>query len=147
MSQLLSDASGGDWHPVPISDQLDWVHEGTYFIRNKRQPQLYWYYPGGSVIHLSETQKTKFRVCGTAFAKGERKYLIRSDEVEFRRIDESRTSYLSKNPGSNTVRISYDARAWKFGDLLGGFSTTYGIMGNGILACATDGDGDNWELC
>lgn len=57
MPQLLSDTTGRDWHPVPISDQLDWVHEGTYFIRNRRQPRLYWYHSEG-FIHVSEDRKS-----------------------------------------------------------------------------------------
>lgn len=151
MSQLLTDATGRDWHTAPIDTAPDWVNEGTYFIRNKRQPRLYWYHFEGA-IHISDTQKTKFRVRGTAFEKGEKKILIRSDEVEFRPLDKSqlRTPYLTKEHGSNMVRISWDARVWKFGDLVGGFGTTWEKKGDTVhelLTCATDEEGDNWELC
>lgn len=83
MSQLLADATGRDWETIVAVDQPDWVHEGTYFIRNRRQPRLYLYHFEG-VIHVSDTQKTKFRVCGTTFEKGQRVSFIRSADVEIR---------------------------------------------------------------
>lgn len=48
MSQLLADATSPDWETIVAVDQPDWVHEGTYFIRNRRQPHLYWYHFEGS---------------------------------------------------------------------------------------------------
>lgn len=151
MTLWVPDATSRDFITTPIDTAPDWVHEGTYFIRNKRQPKLYWYHFEGAV-HISETQKTKFRVRGTAFAKGEKKVLIRSDVVEFRPVDKgcSKTPYLTQEHESTRIKVSWDKRVWKFGDLVGGFGTTWEKAGDTVhelLTTATDDEGDNWELC
>lgn len=149
MSQLLTDATGRDWETIAAVDEPDWTHEGAYFIRNKRQPHLYWYHFEGA-IHISDTQKTKFRICGTAFEKGQRVSFIRSDDVQIRPLSAGTAAYLTREHDSNKVRVSWDSRTWKFGDLLGGFGTTWEKKGETVhelLTCASNEEGDNWELC
>lgn len=57
--------------------------------------------------------------------------------------------YLSKEPDSNKVRVTYDSSIWKFGDLLGGFGTTWEKKGDTVHELLTnvisDAE-DNWEL-
>ncbi|KAF8538733.1 hypothetical protein BDD12DRAFT_805899 [Trichophaea hybrida] len=58
----------------------DWVSGNEFFIRNRRQPNLYWYVHNDHRIHISEYRRTKFIIRGTEFGD-EKKVFIRSDPI------------------------------------------------------------------
>ncbi|KAF8253335.1 hypothetical protein K440DRAFT_657311 [Wilcoxina mikolae CBS 423.85] len=65
--------------PNPIIGP-DWVSGNEFFIRNRRQPDLYWYVHNDHRIHISEYRRTKFLIRGTEFGD-EKKVFIRSDPI------------------------------------------------------------------
>lgn len=150
MCTLLHDWGGRVLNIIPAVDGPDWIHNGNFFIRNKRQPNLYWYNSEGS-IQVSDKQKTKFRIRATKFKKDDQVVLIRSDTVEILMFDNScHPSYLNRGVGCKNLHLSLESREWKFGDFLGGFGTTWEKKGNTMQELVTwtdDEDGDNWELC
>lgn len=153
ISQILPVAKGGvgrEWPIIPLVHGPDWVHNGAYFIRNKRRPEQYWHHMEG-YIHVSNTQMTKFRVRGVDFAGSERKVLIRSDRVEISLLeDDIGAVYIEKEPGSNRLSVCGSGREWKFSELLGGFRGKWGLrgnMGHEFVTWTKGDDGDEWELC
>lgn len=146
---------GRDSHPclvIPIVIGPDWVHNGSYFIRNKRQPDLYWYHLDGN-IHVSRRQKTKFRISGARFEKDDRTILIRSDLVEICPLEKNvlRLQYINGTTNHDKLSVSGSPGGWRFGDFLGGFGTIWegqGEMAQEFVTWTSNGkDGDEWELC
>lgn len=158
MPLLLTDGGGRDWSVAPTVEGPDWVHNGTYFIRNKRQPNLYWYHFNGE-INVSERQKTKFRVVRTAFETDKQTVIIGSDTVEIFPIEsgnaKSTIQYVSiGNNGSNKLLVSGVPKPWTFSDLRNRFGTIWEQKGDSssIQELVTwsnpeNDDGDHWELC
>lgn len=149
ISVLLNDAGGRDWPIIPVHEGPDWVNNGTYFIRNRRQPEQYWYYSAGYLL-VSTTEKTKFRVRGKAFAKEDPKVLIDSDLVNVSLAGCAKPKvYFSKQTGTNKLTMSTDGNDWRFGDFRTGFGSVNhcdGMMER-VITWADDDDGDEWELC
>lgn len=152
MSVLLPYAGGGaDWPVIPIVEGPDWVSGKTYFIRNKRQPELYWYYSGG-YIEVSRIQKSKFRIDEEGaiggVEGGEPIALIGSDIVEVSMAGQTgkRSLYLGTEPGSNRLVVG-DGGLWSFSSFMDG---RFGSVVQGDQEFVTweeDGNGDEWEFC
>lgn len=163
MSVLLNDGGGRDWPIAPIVEGPDWVNGGSYFIRNKRQPNLYWYHFNGE-IHVSERQKTKFRVIAVGKPElAKDAVLIGSDEVEIHPIEtgspNSMILYVSTGGEniSNKLLVSGAQKSWKLNKLRDSFGTTWEQKGGSesiqelVTWCdpsnLENSNADHWELC
>lgn len=155
MSALLPEAGGRGWAVAPVQAGKDWLHNRWYFIRNIRDPSLYWVSRGNNRIEVSDSQRTKFRIRGTEFRNDERKVLIRSDKIRIELPADSAPAptFVSKMVDNNVV-LAPDSGAWafKFGDLLGNFGTSWDIPPGAeevreFLTWSDNGDLDDWELC
>ncbi|RPB06888.1 hypothetical protein P167DRAFT_540516 [Morchella conica CCBAS932] len=156
MSTLLHDGVGREWPVAPVAAGRDWVNGNTYFVRNIRQPNLYWFDDGSNpgILYISNGgNKTKFRVVGTDMGSVKR-VLIRSEVVrlEIPQSGNSPTRHLLCDYNNRLVCAS-GGGGWtfKFGDLLGRFGTRFiGKNQLGIYGAVTWGEGndpDEWELC
>lgn len=152
MWQLLSNGESLSPHYPPIIPPLDgpdWVNNGTYFIRNKRQPKLYWYHVG-SYIRVSDTRKTKFRIRDVDLDGDDESVLVRSDVVEISLLDNGTNEMFLVKSKSGRLMISLDPRQWGFHRFLDGFGTMWKNEGDVEFeyVIATDADeADEWELC
>ncbi|KAL7276573.1 hypothetical protein RUND412_000415 [Rhizina undulata] len=152
MVMLMNDWGGRDWPVIPAVSGPDYVHNGTFFIRNKRQPNLYWYSFEGS-IRVSDRQKTKFRIGSSTIEQSLQKIMIRDEEVEIRTLDNrSNPSYVTRGSnGSSVLQVCSDtSERWPFRNFQGRFGTTWEDRGHGVQEFVryTEGeDGDEWELC
>jgi hypothetical protein len=158
MPTLLHDGPSRIWDAAPVIPGRDWVHNCSYFIRNIRQPELYWSLdPSSSTILVSDKQKTKFRVSAVQFGRDDKnKVLIRSDIVRLS---------LPNNPAAvgatAHVRVATDSGVicgadageftFRFGDLLGNFGSKWAAHPAGdareFLTWSEQGEQDDWELC
>lgn len=133
----------------------DWTNGSTFFIRNKRQPNLYWSVPVATrdaAIVISDTQKSKFRIHGVDLDLKDRdKVLIRSDRVTISPVSSEkavRTMYVGPSKcETDVVVLGGDKKEWKFGDLFGGFGTTWNAEVRAELLTYNEAEGDEWELC
>ncbi|KAK3369599.1 hypothetical protein B0T24DRAFT_362462 [Lasiosphaeria ovina] len=102
----------------------DWLSGGCFFIRNRRQPNLYWGVHG-THVHASESYRTKFRInlVGNADSKGQ--VLIRKDQVTVSVVAETVTSsqgtgqrkeYLGASGGR--LKVSDNPYKWTFEELV-----------------------------
>lgn len=162
---LLHDRGSREWPMIqnPVHGP-DWVSGGDYFIRNRRQPELYWHVHDAH-IHTSSHQRTKFHI-EKVKTRGEREpvVLIREDMVTIRAIPETVTSWAVAN-GSTYVSINSDNTqlslvknevTWKFGELVNGkvgvrWENEGGARedstdAKAFLVQMTSGGGDEWEL-
>jgi hypothetical protein len=151
------DGPGHEWAVAPVVPGRDWVNGNTYFVRNIRQPNLYWY-DGGSNGRLCVSDggpRTKFRIVGTNLGIDKR-VLIRSDHVrlETPQTLNNPTKHL-RNEGNNRLMCSsLGGRYWtfRFEDLLGKFGTMW-LEGSatpwmqGHVTWSEGDDQDEWELC
>jgi len=163
---LLNDGNGGCC-PL-ISNPVigpDWVSGQTFFIRNRRQPNTYWWVHD-THIHTSEQRRTKFRiqVNEPPPCKGP-VILVRKDAVKVAAIPETTTSgavksgatYIaSKYPENGRLELLKQPQLWTLEELL---LTRVGVRwardrmedGQGAsvrpeLAYMPDGGSDEWEL-
>ncbi|KAI5839470.1 hypothetical protein DFP73DRAFT_561060 [Morchella snyderi] len=156
MSILLNDGMYRDWSIAPVVPGRDWVNGNMYFVRNIRQPDLYWFDNGAGQLYLSNGgHKTKFRVVGTDLGSDKR-VLIRSDFVrlEVPQTNDSPTKHIRSEGNNRLACTTAGGGDWKFkfGDLLGKFGTRWiGRDALGIHGAVTWGEGedqaDEWELC
>lgn len=131
------------WPIIPIVPGPDWVHNGVYFIRDKRLPNRYWNFVMGRV-YVSSTNMSRFKIIAVAFAEEESKVLIRSDLVRIHPLIAGAGNFLDVGEdGDMVLRASLEAGKWTFGELLGGFKEG----GTGAIELTWSDDGDDWELC
>ncbi|KZT33516.1 hypothetical protein SISSUDRAFT_1066095 [Sistotremastrum suecicum HHB10207 ss-3] len=129
MSTILQDAAGASrpWHFIQPVDGPDWTNGSTFFIRNKRQPSLYWSVSEvtqDAAIVISDTQKSKFRISGVDLdPKDREKVLIRSDRVTISPArSEKGLKALFIGPSeceTDVVVLTGEKSEWRFGDLFG----------------------------
>ncbi|KAI5842139.1 hypothetical protein DFP73DRAFT_515463 [Morchella snyderi] len=169
ISRLHETDNIGGWIQVPAQAGRDWISGRAYFIRNVRQPELYWYQPGhgDERVLASRWQKTKFIVRLSDAPEGETgTVLIKSDKVRLtaaegdgkgmvvRRGDEGRVMVVRPS----AAELASTAGDFTFGELEGGFGTEWvGPEGEGPAVgvpceCVTWGNRaemhlDDWELC
>ncbi|KZS90183.1 hypothetical protein SISNIDRAFT_479574 [Sistotremastrum niveocremeum HHB9708] len=136
MSTILQDAAGDGrpWHFIKPVDGPDWTNGSTFFIRNKRQPNLYWSVsevtPDATIV-ISDTQNSKFRISGVdRDPKDREKVLIRGDRVTI--------SPASSETGPKALFIGPSK-----------CETDIVVVGNVSAEPLTCNkvDGDEWELC
>ncbi|KKO96954.1 hypothetical protein THAR02_10942 [Trichoderma harzianum] len=145
----------------------DWVGGGSYFIRNRRQPNLYWWVHD-THIHTSEQRRTKFRIQQVIHSDSGSgccpPVLIRKDKITVDVIPETVTSgavaggtqFVSiRNSNSNCLTLTNKPHDWTFEELI---NKQVGVRwGNEIpeekgqarplLVFMPNGGGDEWELC
>ncbi|KAA8915047.1 hypothetical protein FN846DRAFT_770585 [Sphaerosporella brunnea] len=126
---LLNDLGGRDWPviPNPIAGP-DWVSGGEFFIRNRRQPSIYWcVYADDAHLYASDTRRTKFIVQTTASNLRNPAVMVRDDKVTIQTIPETIgnvacdcvSAYVAiGDPKGNSLTLSNVAYEWKFGGLL-----------------------------
>ncbi|GAB1318332.1 hypothetical protein MFIFM68171_08542 [Madurella fahalii] len=121
----------------PLPNQVsgpDWLSGGYFYIRNRRQPSLYWWVHGQHV-HASEKRRTKFRIelCEQVpdISNNSPVVLVRKDKVQVEVVPETATptyvidsrQYLGIpiNSSPNTtpyVILSSTPYHWIFEDLV-----------------------------
>ncbi|KZT35269.1 hypothetical protein SISSUDRAFT_1051676 [Sistotremastrum suecicum HHB10207 ss-3] len=142
------------WPVVESVDGPDWTNGGAFFIRNKRQPDLYWsvsYAAQDVAIVVSETRRSKFRIWGSDIDhKDLDKVLIRSDRVTISPVSSEKSArVLYVHPSkaeTNVVVLSGDKKEWRFGDLFGAFGTTWDDNETELVTY-NEAEGEEWELC
>lgn len=148
--------------PNPVSGP-DWVSGGDFFIRNRRQPDLYWYL-NDTYINTSTQRRTKFRIQRTTPGKREPTIMIREDKVTIQVIPETITSGVAANniifiavggPRGNSLQLTNFQREWTFGSLV---NKDIGVRwadergqdqaetAKSLLVYLPHGGGDEWEL-
>lgn len=154
MSTLLHDGLDRFWPIAPVIPGRDWVNNGLYYIRNIRQPNIYWYVSGDGSIIASDAQKTQFRVRGTEFGKDEPKILIREDYIQLAIPPQPGSSkWEYPRPSNNLLISATESTDWKFKfrNLLENFGAIYKrdeVVGVVELVTWNDEGGqDQWELC
>ncbi|KAL7272927.1 hypothetical protein RUND412_004248 [Rhizina undulata] len=152
MAMLMNDWGGRDWPIIPAVVGSDWIHNGTFFIRNKRQPNLYWHCFDGSIF-VSDSRKTKFRIGSSNIEQSLRKVMIRDDEVQIRTLDNRyNPSFVTRGiNGDSALQVCSDSsQRWPFRNFLNRFGTRWENIDNvnRERVIYTEGeDGDEWELC
>ncbi|KAK0657749.1 hypothetical protein B0T16DRAFT_386232 [Cercophora newfieldiana] len=145
----------------------DWFSGGTFFIRNRRQPQLYWCVHN-SYVHTSTDRRTKFKVELEDPPKDTdaKMVLIRSDRVIVTVVEEAHGSlgerkYLGvedfNNGAVSRLALVSTPHVWTFGDLV---LKRVGVRwedvrdGSGnvtenrpTVVPMSEGGQDEWELC
>jgi len=148
-SFIVNDGIGGGRGLDPIPNPVtgpDWVSGGTFFIRNRRQPRLYWFLhtnKHSSHFHASEEGRTKFKIELAKTTRQQRELevrgqlvLVRDDLVKVSIVAETTTSsavlrdkmtYLgvattSSANGTSVRKLApvRDEHQWTFGQFLCG---------------------------
>ncbi|KAI5842236.1 hypothetical protein BZA05DRAFT_412418 [Tricharina praecox] len=168
MTQLLPNGDGNSTWPIIQNPELgpDWISGGEYFIRNRRQPNLYWYV-WANQIRTSVSRRTKFCITRTGtFSDADRApvVLVRLDKVSVRAVAETLTPgainpdnrkyvSVSERP-TNHLEMSAKDTHWEFGTLV---NKVVGVMWDTcsdatwesevpLVTYMPGGGGDEWEL-
>ncbi|KAK0716499.1 hypothetical protein B0T21DRAFT_454298 [Apiosordaria backusii] len=161
------DIGGPPIIPNPVTGP-DWLSDNTFFIRNRRQPNLYWFVHD-THIHTSEQRRTKFRIKQEiSTGKSRQSVLIRKDKVTVAAVAETvgsaavlgnGTKYVSirKLKGkSNCLVLANTPHPWVFQDFIDGqVGVRWGTEieeekdqgAKPLVVFMPDGGGDEWELC
>ena len=149
--------------PNPVQGP-DWISGGEFFIRNRRQPNIFWYIWDNHIL-TSESRRTKFsvKISGTSDTEPDPMVMIRADKVSVRAIlDTVSTDALTPHnaiyvsiakSGRSYLEMSVEYKEWGFGELVNkaigvrwdhvkGFPTCEAP----ILTYMPSGGGDEWEL-
>lgn len=162
-SILLNDQGGRVWPIIPNAvSGPDWVSGGDFFIRNRRQPELYWYLHETN-IHISKDRRTKFRIKRVGPSEREPVIMIRNDKVTIQVIADTVTpGAVEKNlmflciggPKGNSIRLTNSPVEWIFGSFV---NKEVGVRWENatpeqpgaiwaLAAHMPHGGGDEWEL-
>lgn len=155
----------------PLTVGPDWLSDGSFFVRNKRQHELYWAIAMSEnvYVNVSQTHRTKFRITGRNLKPGD--VMIPEDDVIITLAEKQctscggtcgcssgpRTIYVSINNSLLTISNS-SPPPMRFGDFFGVFGTVWddtkiSVFQNDPVGAAqyvTYGEvdlGDEWELC
>ncbi|KAL7270026.1 hypothetical protein RUND412_007279 [Rhizina undulata] len=166
-SVVVSNMDAFNWATIQNSiTGPDWVSGGHFFIRNRRQPNIYWWVHD-THIHASEQQRSKFRVTALKIQDVRSPViLVRQDTITVEVIPETVTSDAVANgatyvavQGSRSGRLEVTGvkSEWSFESLL---CKDVGVRWEkeqcfvkSSLAAAPwlihmpNGGGDEWELC
>ncbi|CUS14773.1 unnamed protein product [Tuber aestivum] len=153
MSVILADANAGrDW-PVISNPTIgrDWITGGSYYIRNRRQPNLYWYREGVRIV-ISTNRRTQFRIKDVDF--DDERVLIKKDEVTIEPLNSlghPTGDYVVKNGDGQKLSVGATRQVWDFSDLFDGVGVTWtgedGSSSDIQFATSLPDVGDEWELC
>jgi hypothetical protein len=145
---------GRGWPIIPLVEGPDWVTGNTFFIRNKRQPTSYWSTAKNRIVPkapypdliVSSSTRYKFRIC-MVDNKDEHTVLNRSDRITVSLLDREwvQTKLYVALAENNMLVLSTVKMEWKFGDFFSRFGTYY--TNNQEYLLASEGFGDEWELC
>jgi len=153
MSVILGDADSGRNWPVLANPVIgpDWVSGKTFYIRNRRQPQLYWYYQDYLIV-ISTSHRTKFRIKDEEY--DEERVLIRSDKVTIEPVGTLGTPiglYVTKSGDGQKLTAGSTRQIWTFSDLFDSVGVTWasesGFASGTQFATSLPDLGDEWELC
>lgn len=134
-----------EWPIIPIVDGPEWVHNGSYYIRNKRRPGRYWTF-NGFRVGVSETEMDKFKIVSVGNGNVGSEILIRSDIIQIYPLNHDGVAGHLGMDGEQSLVVSDTPGEWRFGDLLGGFrDLSFGK--HGLVKWTADKEGDDWELC
>ena len=148
MSTFLAVTSAArDW-PVLANPTIgpDWVSGKTFYIRNRRQPNLYWYYQYQGIV-ISTDRRTKFRVKDEDY--DDERVLIRKDKVTIEPVGSLGTPigmYVTKNGDGEELSVGSTRHVWTFSDLFYSIGVSWHGDGNQFAISLPD-LGDEWELC
>ena len=117
-ASLIHGLTGRDW-PVFANPTIgpDWVSGKTFYIRNRRQPNLYWYYQYQGIV-ISTDRRTKFRVKDEDY--DDERVLIRKDKVTIEPVGSLGTPigmYVTKNGDGEALSVGSTRHVWTFSDL------------------------------
>ncbi|KAF8247303.1 hypothetical protein K440DRAFT_551430 [Wilcoxina mikolae CBS 423.85] len=156
-STILNDAASGRDFPVLPNPAIgsDWVNGNAFFIRNRRQPELYWFVRSNKV-YISNTQRSKFIVRGTDFNKTDKKVLIRKDKITIQAVaetvedqDTTVSTYVAPNVDTSRLDVGNIKGDWTFADLFENVGAIWldnsGVTYQRAKYMTNDG-GDEWEL-
>jgi hypothetical protein len=148
---LLNDGGGRN---APLITNLavgpDWISGGCFFIRNRRQPNLYWWVDGQD-IRTSDNKRTKFRIellepPAVTNGKQQPLVLVRKDRIKVTVPTETGEICVDSDTGS--LILANTTYPWTFGDLI---NNNVGVRFEGDdepeLVLTASGAGDEWELC
>lgn len=172
---MLTDTCSNSGVPItpfqPLTVGPDWLSDGSFFVRNKRQHELYWAIAMSEnvYVNVSQTHRTKFRITGRNLKPGD--VMIPEDDVIITLAEKQctscggtcgcssgpRTIYVSINNSLLTISNS-SPPPMRFGDFFGVFGTVWddtkiSVFQNDPVGAAqyvTYGEvdlGDEWELC
>jgi hypothetical protein len=156
----MSRAMNGPTCPIPpLVDGPDWVNGGTFCIRHKREPNLYWAATSYGTqsdnpnLFVSMHSRSKFRVRGVDLGDDDKEtVLIRNDAVVVTLVTAHPTwsqskFYVARDPSNNQLILSTEIRTqWKFGD----FFTKFGSANEGRSESnlvVNEDLADEWEFC
>ena len=170
---LLNDGQAGGRAFDLISNPAqgpDWISGGAFFLRSRRQPQLYWCVHQ-SYVHLSTDRRSKFRIDiipgdGEEDPKGKKVFIL-SDRVMVTVVQETHSGYLGDKKyvgvedfdSEKTSRLALVSRPhpFTFDELV---RSLVGVRweeqrdagGNVVeqrptLAPMSEGGAEEWELC
>lgn len=164
---IMSWLQNGDiriaWSIVAPLAGREWVSGQAYYVRNIRQPEVYWHLPGaGRNVVASRKRKTRFWVRAVGAAVEGSLYLVRSDRV--RMVTQGAGGgkvvlrrMAAAGMGGHVVSGVAEAEVegagmeFAFGDLLGGFGTEWADEESDVefVTWVQMGGlrGDDWELC
>jgi hypothetical protein len=149
---------------------LDWISGNAFFIRNRREPTLFWFVHDDNTIRASHQDRTKFRItCYNDQGVNERKVLIRSDQIIIRSLQRpavgrisAPTTVKSGENGRLELGINETGKQWHFGNFINTFGVQAGdehdtqgnvtrMSGRYVTVMNKDPNaeqdwGDEWEL-
>ncbi|PUU78690.1 hypothetical protein B9Z19DRAFT_1083365 [Tuber borchii] len=154
MSVILAKAASDhcSW-PVFANPTIgpDWVSGKTFYIRNRRQPSLYWY-SADYLIFISTDRRTKFCIKDKSY-DGER-VLIRKDEVTIQPVGSFGTpigKYVIKSGDGEVLTVGSTRQIWDFSDLFDSVGVTWAdeteFSPETQFATSLPKLEDEWELC
>jgi hypothetical protein len=157
---LLHDLGSRVWPVIPTQViGPDWVSGGEFFIRNRRQPNIYWWVHN-ACVRPSEQRRTKFHIQRSAASMRDPVIMIREDKVTVRAIPQTVTPAEVENYSmfisvggttGNALQLNNVQWEWTFGLLLNkdvGVRWENGPLeqANELLVHMPNGGGDEWEL-
>ncbi|KAK4213720.1 hypothetical protein QBC37DRAFT_400244 [Rhypophila decipiens] len=163
--------------PCHLTPGPDWIDGGTYFIRNRRQPKIYWgVLPRGPtyrnrLICATYSNKTKFKIAldreelSQAMIETQGRLILTNTDIVTVNVvwesapdsvalpgDESYVGLLDTHPDFRSIpKLGLVDRkcTWVFGDLLCNMVGEVYLPSVGAcgLGKMTQGGHDEWELC
>jgi len=161
-STILPNASEFRFWPIIPNPVIgpDWVNGGTFFIRNRRQPDLYWVGRGEDIL-VHQYERSKIRIQSPQLNDAD-KVLIRSDRVTLEILPHSMEEaaagkkYIGKHRKLWRLMVTDEPCEWSFGDLFKNFGVEFKALENSEVGMPviwqyvtynTAGTGEEWELC
>ncbi|PUU78244.1 hypothetical protein B9Z19DRAFT_1084450 [Tuber borchii] len=148
VSVFLANSNAGREWPILTNPTIgpDWVSGKTFYIRNRREPNLYWHYERHQIV-ISTDRRTRFRIKDEDYE--DERVLIRKDKVTIEPVGSLGTPigmYVTKNGNGENLSVRPTREVWTFSDLFDSVGVTWSISGTQFATSLPD-LGDEWELC